>query len=247
MNQVFNIKRFSAYCKYKLVLNYKIWFKQLVAYAGIFTIVTGLFFININEQLFNEIYQLLFFMVMVSCVLYITSRSFHELESTSKGFLFMQLPVSKFEKFIVVALGTTIVFPILLALYYVGVAIVSNFFWSIIHGFEPFYFKLFSNTNIIVFKALLMVQPFFMLGSVAFKKQHLLRTAIVFVTVATGLISAWLIVVRIAFGTFHVDKGLLSNVYHITVNGFTLNDLVIIVMILVGWLISWFKLNEKEV
>lgn len=243
MNQIFSISRLLPFLKYKLVLNYKTWLIQLGAFIGIFTAISALFFIELSSVEFGDYYIAMQILTLFPCGFYITSRSYHELSSTGNGFLFMQLPVSTFEKFVVPALFSGIVFPIMFMLFFSGVGSLSNAFLSIFYHYTPFQVPVFTDVNLQVFKAYVTIQPFFLIGSIKFKKQHLLWTAISMVSIVLVFLLFWIPISKLAYGS---DNYTIIN-FTINDSGFSVSDLVLLAIMLIGWTISYFTLKEREV
>ncbi len=242
----FELKTLKYHLVYKLTLNYKTWLKQLGAFVGIYTVIFGFLFLTNEPKVFHSMFMLFYLLTSLACGFYITSRSFHELESTGKGFLSMQLPVPTRIKFWVPALFSGLIFPVLFLFFYAGVVDFVSYFWSLFYHFEPTTFKIFDEFTFIFFKLYFIFQSFFLVGSIAFKKQHLLKSALTIATIFAGLLTLWIPVARLAFGTFNHTESPLGN-FQITAFGFTYSDVILIVLMAIGWTIAWFKLKEREV
>lgn len=246
MNQINSYQQLKYFLVYKFTLNYPTWLKQLGAFLGIFTVVTGFLLLNTPADAFDDIYLMLYIVTLFACGYYITSRSFYELESTAKGFLFMQLPVSTTIKFWVPAIFSGIIFPILFTFFYAFVVDISNALWSLFYQFNPYRFTIINEHVIIAFKTSLLFQAYFLIGSIGFKKQHLLKSALAIATVFAGLLTLLIPISRMAFGTFDHNGSILGN-FQITAYGFTYSDVLILVALGIGWIIAYFKLKEREV
>lgn len=243
MNQIFSLNRIVPFLKYKWVLNYRTWLIQLAAFAGIYTIVSALFFVNPDSNMFEPYYQLTKIVTLLACGFYITSRSYSELSSTSHGFLFVQLPVSIFEKTIVPIVFGGIIFPFLFILFFTGVANLSNLILSWFYHFNPFTLQLFSGDNVRFLKGFLVLQPFFLVGAIKFKKQHLLWTSISLVSISVVFFLIWILIAKHAYGTSQNNAFEFLRIE----DTITKKDIVLLLMMIIGWVIAFFKLKEREV
>lgn len=247
MNQVFSLTRMRSLLTYKFYLNYKTWGMQLLAFTGIFILVTSLMAFVMPAEAINVLFEVFFILTIFACGLYISSRSYADLKNTGKGFLFMQLPVSVFEKFIVPAFFGGIIFPLLFAMFYSLVSHLSSMFIQFMYGIRVNPMSLFSDLQIVAIKLFIAVQSFFLIGSLHFKKQHLLWTSLTILTIVALFLAVWIPVSRLAFGSFQSNVNWVNLNINVTARGFTSTDLKLILFTSFGWLISYFKLKEKEV
>jgi len=156
---------------------------QAAALAGIALIFTGFVFgIDSKHAPFEDIYQVFYMMLLILTGTYFASRSFVEYKSTSTGFSYMMLPASTFEKFLIPAFFSGIFYWLIFTIFYVALAWLSNLFWGWVYQFDFYLFNPFSSNlaeiSGIFFVIFLILQPLFLYGSIAFRKNHFVVTGI---------------------------------------------------------------------
>lgn len=190
MNQIFQFRRFVDLIKYRIVLHRKIWLIQIVAFSGIAFIITGLLFSNAGdagmikkEVIFNAYYNTFYCVLLILTGAYLTSRSFTEYKSTSSGFTYMMLPASTFEKFLIPTFFAGIGYFVVYTLFFTLLAWATNWFWGLIYHFPFFQFNPFDHRNFpgttMFFFIYMIIQPLFLIGSIALRKNHFIITGII--------------------------------------------------------------------
>jgi hypothetical protein len=238
----FKINRFINLLLYRVGLHKSRWLMQLGGLTGVALLITGIFIKDVAKyNAFSDFYEVMFDMSVVFIGAYISSRAFIEYKSTANGFLYMMLPASSFEKFIITLLFSGVVFFGFYALIYIALANISTFIWSNVYHFPMQFFNLFSDkmidNTIFVFKIFLIFQPVFLLGSLIFRKNHFIATAITIFIILLVITLIGFLSVKIAYGEspdFHLD----------------INDVNIYLAIVFHLLINtavFFKLKEKQI
>lgn len=249
MNSIISIQRLRPYIHYKLTLNIKTWLIQLIAFFGIFTLFSGLFFIDAERQnmhffgFYHTFYNLTFF----ACAMYITSRSFHELSGTSKGFLFMQLPISVLEKFSLVAICTSIAFPLLFTGFYILVAKTSNLMWSSIYGIQHYSYAIPAKDFVGILRFYLLLQPLFLIGSIKFKKQHLLWSTVSLTAIFSVFLAIWISINKLFSSLDGNYDTFLGTGITLTETSFVASDILIFSIAIAAWIVGYYQLKEREV
>ncbi len=248
MSDFFNIKRFISLIKYRFLINKKAWALQIAGVFGIAMIITAIVFIDANDKLFFEdFYQMLYVLTILLSGAYISSRSFVEYENTAKGFSYIMLPASSFEKFMIPALFSGILYFVIFSVLYSVMAIITNVVWSVFYDFNIYVFNPFGESLIkdtgILFMFYLIIQPIFLFGSIALRKQHFIITGIVFFII-------FMVIIGFAMGYSDIVFG--STIYFKTEfdpnKDNTLRNYIIVGVFHVLMLsASYFKLKEREV
>ena len=238
----FNIIRFIKLLQYRTSIHKTRWLMQLAGLTGVALLITSLFIKEVaHYHVFNDFYGTLLGFSVVFIGAYLSSRAFTELKNTSSGFLYLMLPASTFEKFIIPSLFSGILFFAFYLGVYALLANLSNFIWGLAYHFPMEIYNPLAAESMDYtlggFKAFLILQPLFLLGSVVFKKNHFIATSIVIfiLLILISLIS--LISVRIASGEFESINIKIENIsiYWIIIFHFIINIAI------------FFKLKEKQI
>jgi hypothetical protein len=251
MNNTFEFNRFIKLIGYRIAIHRRIWMMQVGAFAGVAFILSGILFsfpdLNSSKEGFQGIYQILYMFLLVATGAYLTSRSFHEYRSTSTGFAYMMMPASTFEKFLVPAIFGGIVYYLVYTTIFVGLAIVTNWFWSLIYGYTFYAFNPFMNESYpltsLFFIIYMILQPLFLTGSIALRKNHFILTGIwIFVTALIFLFYG-LILTRCITGEYG-ELGI--ELQPEMMKGWTPYAVGLVAHIFLQ-VVSYYKLKEKEV
>lgn len=183
-----------------------------------------------------------------------TSTIFSELGTPQRGYMYIILPASTFEKlavswfitsFMYVAASIVVMFLINMFL----VIISSLFSLSIV----PF-INLFDPTILKIYATYLVAQPIFILGAIYFKKSNFLKTvlSIILIGLAIGIFTAIAAKIIVFPHTFHMefnDHNMPENVNNFFVNIFAPTMKVIFWCFMAPFFltVSYFRLKEREV
>ncbi len=244
----FDFKRFTGLIKYRFAINKKTWALQLAGIFGIAMVITAIVFVDINNKLFFEdFYQPFYVMLMLFSVAYVSSRSFSEYANTAKGFSYVMLPASSFEKFLVPALFSGILYFIIISVLYSLIALLTNVIWSVFYGFPIYFFNPFSESLIndtgILFMFYLVIQPVFLFGSIALRKQHFIITGIVFFIIFMVIAGIAMGYSSAAFGSTKYFSTTFDSNEDNTLKNYVIAGVFHLIMLSA----SYFKLKEREV
>jgi len=215
---------------------------QLAGLTGIALLITSLFIKDIARyHAFDNFYGTLLGFSVVFIGVYLSSRAFIELKNTSNGFLYLMLPASTFEKFIIPSLFSGILFFTFYLGVYALLANLSNFIWGLAYHFPMEVYNPLATKSINYtlggLKAFLILQPIFLLGSVIFKKNHFIATAIVVFVLLILISFISLLSVKIASGEFESINLDVENI----------NIYWIIIFHIIINIATFFKLKEKQI
>jgi len=261
MNQIFDINRAWHYFKLKTVLNKRMLFISLAGFLGFVFIIT--FFIANSIHPGQEYYLNNFhigaylFMLFVGGV-FITGRSFHDMNTSEKSIAQLMIPASVFEKFITPFLISTIGWIALSLVSYEVFAILTNGLWGATFGFSPGIFNIFDYTYqaqyFDILKSFFLIHSIFFLGATAYKKYPIGKTALS-IFIFNSIFSFFtLFMVLILFGSFTDFSIASANIaVEVFYEGLVLKLqfiaewLFIIIIPLILYIIAFYKLKEREV
>ena len=244
----FSLNRFINLIKYRFNLHKKIWLLQIGGILGIAMIITALAFINMHEVSdFKSFYQLFYTLSILLSGAYVSSRSFAEYGSTAKGFSYFMLPTSNSEKFMVPALFSGVLYFIIFSLLYSLVAIITNATWSVFYDYSIYIFNPFSESLIkstgILFMFFMVIQPLFLFGSIALRKNHFILTGIGVFVVFMALILFAMGYSNLVFGVSDYVVTEFSPKHGNSIRNYILVGIFHTIVLIA----SYFKLKEREV
>ena len=249
----FNIDRFLKQFKWDVLQNYRFVY---VFYMVIFGLM--LFFTSVNIHGGSGQYHSSFFwFTLFLGGLIFTSSLFDELNQTQSKQLYLTTPSSHLEKFGSKLFLSTVVYTVLTMVVFMIMSFVATMVLELRTGnnlpsFNPFY-----SENIESVKSYLIIQSIFLLGAVTFRQAAFFKTlavilgigfvfSVIWATVGLGTMSQYL--------PFNGDIDL--NVSDIDKDGIegsmktyaqVLKWLYLLLLAPIMWLITYFKLTEKEV
>lgn len=244
----FNVNRFINLTKYRFTLHKRIWLLQIGGLLGIAMIITALAFINMTEASdFKAFYQIFYVLSILLSGAYVSSRSFAEYSSTAKGYSYFMLPASIKEKFMVPALFSGVLYFLIFSVLYSLVAIITIATWSVFYDYSLYIFNPFSQSLIqdtgILFMFFMVIQPLFLFGSVALKKNHFILTGIGVFIVFMALVLFGMGYSSIVFdSTQHFDTSFNGNDDNTLINYAIVSIFHITVLVA-----SYYKLKEREI
>jgi len=250
MNNTFNITRFVKLIKFKYALNAKSLLIQVGGIAALFTIISGFVLYasqgTENAGKIDGYFLGIWIAMLFGGGLYLTSHSFSILQNTSRGFLYMQLPASTFEKLLMALLSTGIFFALMHTFLYTILANFQYMVWGWFVELPEYSFNPLNKDYFLIVKSYLYMQPVFLLGALFFRKFNFVLTNLSIFLV--GFVGFWLqvLVFFIAFGTLNPNFQTSLHIENSEPDVWWLN-LIGIVIALVFISASYFKLKEKEV
>jgi hypothetical protein len=251
-NSFFDINRLKYLIIRQLNINYKTMLIASGAIAG-FLMFIGTVILGFNNRELDE--RAILGMVLPTLIivgLISTSVVFSELNSPHRGYLYLTLPASAFEKLISSWLVTSIFYVIfgmimlfILNLYYILIA-------EVFGSYSPPLINIFSGEVLKPFGIYMVVQSIFLLGAIYFRRVNFLKTIlawfvfIMLISVYTGLLG------KILFNHFAVDSHDLNRSFELK---FTIENQIIPITKYLFWIavapffltVSYFRLKERQV
>jgi len=251
-NSFFDINRLKYLIQRDFSINYK---TMLIASGAItgFLMFIGTITIIFGDKSMNE--QNILGMIMPTLIiagLISTSLVFSELNSPHRGYLYLTLPASAFEKLISSWLVTSVFYVI----FSIVLLFILNVYYIIIA--EAFTSKSIPLINIFSIEVLkpfgiyMVVQSIFLLGAIYFRRVNFLKTIlawfVVFIIISlyTGLLG------KILFNHFSVDNTMMNHSNDLKL---TIENIIVPVAKLLFWfalapfflIVSYFRLKERQV
>ena len=258
MNQTLNLKRFSLLFTKHTTDHYKTYLVSLFVLLGMLFLSMG--FLGFTEQgLQVGIQQIFFVFVFLLAGSIFTSIIFKELGNKKKAIPMLTIPASHLEKYLIAWVYTLFIFPLLFVPSFYLIAMLVNQLASLKFGTEPTQLlNLFesSKNGYMVFCFYGVVHAIALWGSIFFEKNHFIKTAFVF------LLGIFLIslfnqeLLRLLITQDITSASPFSGIYMVTegvnlkvvLHGQeTISFLVMLTVVMLVWLSSFYKLKEKEV
>lgn len=188
-----------------------------------------------------------------------TATIFDELNTPQSKQFYLTTPSSHLEKFLSKLALSTVVFVVITTIVFTAMSFLATLVVEMRMGYDLPSFSPFNGENLGVIKTYLVIQSIFLLGSVAFRRNSFLKTIAVVIGIGFVLSTFWAV---FGVGTFseyiNIGKSMsfnFSGVKQLPGNigdsmemyGNVLSWLFWLVLAPVMWLITYFKLTEKEV
>ena len=212
-------------------------------------------------------------LIFIAGVFY-AARFFREIHSPSNGIAYYMIPATQLEKLTVAVVITSFYYFAMMIIAYVTGNLLGTFLNNMLAninflpgGFNffhhsPVQWKLFTTVtyNIFgsaqpevsynylnrIFKMILLSQSIYLLGSIYFKNNQFLKTFLATNIIQLLLLILIIIEVRLIFGTAVVSTNIGSSYNFGMIAGKVLR-IVIYVLIPFFWVVSYFRLTEKQV
>jgi len=252
MNKILNINRLNQLIIRHLVYN----LKSITLFYIVFSIIMFIVFFLVSliskEINFEKQYSTFFFWYILLGA-YSSSRAFSETHETGKTYQYLTLPVSNLERFLSITIIYYIFFLLAGILIFLFISFMANsLIASVIN--QPFKFLDFAPLKFIETSgSYLWLFSIFMAGSISFKRHPFLKTvfALVIFFILISIISA--IIFKIIFldvdlrkiNFYTNDFNLFAN-FKYSVNK-TFSIIISILYLILIWLFTYFKLQEKEI
>ncbi len=201
----------------------------------------------------------------------VTSLAFREVWQSGSGIFYLTLPGSVFEKFLSKLLVTSVGFAVGTAVFMTATAAVSEGLDRLIFGVGLGFFSPFTEEVLLAVARYLVLQSFFLLGSIWFKKLAFVRTVLWMVILGVGVAVISMIAIRVGLGRLNAGIGLhgggmwsggwafdlngpgLSGLFapggrgHAGLMAFkTIGQALFIALAPASWLAAYFRLGEAE-
>ena len=210
----------------------------------------------------------MFALIAIAGVFY-AARFFREIHSSSNGVAYFMIPATQFEKLTIGIIMTSFYyFAMMIIAYIIGnllgtclnnlLANIDFIFFNFFHH-SQLQWKLFDNIDfvdkadtlksinysVLYFLIFLLGQSLYLLGSIYFKSIHFLKTYFSTQIIGLLLLILYIIELRLIFGN-------LSNLADVNVSGSDTTALYAIQIILplltlFFWIVSYFRLTEKQI
>ncbi len=273
MNKFFKFPRFSLILKNEAVSGYKTWAVYLLAIVGFYTVASLLvaFINNVNYgsiQRYNKdsINNLFSGFLFVGGYI-ISSSQFSDINDKFKSSLWISLPGSSLEKYLVGVLISSVGYVLFLILSFTVASLLSIVITKPIFGTSVAVFNLFTMAGgiknypvgIIIVGVYIFTQPLFLVGSIVFRKGAFIKTVLVSSVLQTtmSIVFALLSYIIVKIGiTDNWDIRILESItkYLESVTpatefivGFRLLCIIGIPVALFFNVVGYLKLTEKEV
>lgn len=257
-NSFFDITRLKYLLIRQLSFNYK---ANLIATGVIVGIMifSGTMMLLFSDQIMTQ--QIFLGMIMPYFFIggYIfSSLIFSELNSPNKGYLFLTLPASTFEKLLSAWLSTSVFYILFIS---VIMYILNFYYWAIASSFTSKtveLMNLFSPGVLKVFGVYIVTQSVFLLGSIYFRKVHFLKTILALFVIAFIIAIFSGIMARILFSpTSFQNMSWMNNMNfdHSFDFKYTAEHVIVPIAKVLFWgciapfflVVSYFRLKEREV
>lgn len=259
MNTTFNINRLGLLLKRYFTENKQ----RELTFWGITTVVFTLMHLAGSKDKAISVEMFLYISGFI-----FAARTFKIFNFTPSGMHYLLIPATHLEKLTTsIILSTFYYFAMIIITYIIGTALgttIGNFFFNLNN---PIQFALFqSNPDFMVnghsiynsgpsllntFISFAGIQAIFMLGSIYFKGNAVGKTMLTFIalTIVLGLIELFLL--KVTFGTYHLDGQMLNlsiTPDHNMFTGFEIaGNIFKYALIPFFWVVTYFRLTEKEV
>lgn len=239
------------------VENYRIYLMALGVFAGLLSVVFGVFAYS-NAEYINSGWQFgifLTFFLFSGCIF--TSTIFADLGDKRKAISMLTLPASHLEKYLVAWFYSFVVFQFVFLLCFYAIDVVFLNAANAKRAAPAELINLFDPEYVRIFFAYAILHSICFFGAVFFDRFHLIKTASSFflfgliLFLVNGLIANSIFDVRIfqspPFGNLGIEEnGISYSVEPVAMTDVYVNYAVT-VMIGLLWLGTYFKLKEKEV
>jgi hypothetical protein len=182
-----------------------------------------------------------------------TSTIFSELRSSHRGYLYLTLPASTFEKLIVSWLISTFIYIVASVVVIYAINLLLMGVYVAFSGVAAPLFNIFNSAVLKAFAVYLVIQPIFMLGAIYFRGVNFLKTllalfVIILIIVFYSSLAGRLIIAH-NFSTMHFDGDISDSVKNFFENTFVPVIKVVFWYCLAPFflVVSYFRLKEREV
>ncbi|WP_347925181.1 hypothetical protein [Pontimicrobium sp. SW4] len=194
----------------------------------------------------------IFGIIFIPIGLYLTLSIFREANNKQLNLFYFSLPISPKEKLLATWFATSILYVVIFSIFAQIIGQIAIVTGSMMSKVELHMLPFFSNSYWSVIKFYLVIQPLFLLGSIAFNKNRLGKTLfwILILVISLAVLNG---IMCFAVNDGAVDmfssEQLTSNAFDLALNDFSTIGTWFWVIILgpVMLIAAYFKLTEKEV
>ncbi len=186
-----------------------------------------------------------------------TSMIFNELSAPQSRQFYLTVPASHLEKFVSKLLITTIGFVVFTISTYWFFSAFNSLMAKVIGGYDISIFNPFRSRNIDMVQIYLVIQSVFLLGAITFRRYSFLKTGLALLLIGMIFATVWGSAFSAIFYEYFKDGDLNfavsgDDIFYdmedrLTFFGNLLYYLFWLALAPVMWVISYFKLTEKEV
>ena len=246
-NNIFNPKRFLLLIKNDLVMCQSVIITSLATIGGILLLYNLIFPNNIMQ--INSHPTGFTWLLFIGGV-WVSSLGFKNAHDKQSNYFFLMLPCSTFEKFFDRMILTSIVYALVILIFY------TLFYWAIA-GFNLILFR--ENYFFILTPFLpetwntiwlyIVIHSVFLLGSIYFKKHSIIKTVLVITCIGIILSLFMLLLSKIFLHSLIIGNTLFApNLTNTgSVISYALRFLFWIALAPFCWIVSYFRLKEIEV
>lgn len=264
MNPIFDINRAWNLTLLKLNLNRKSILIALAGYLGLVFIITYFMAGHLeayNASSMNQFHLISMIILVFAGAVWVSGRSYQDMNTSEKSISQLMLPASRFEKFIVPLLFSSVVWIIGVVLFYTFYVYILNGIWGMIYGidfgnFNPLAFNENQHLNEFV-QAFFVTHSIFFLGGLSFKTYPISKTILAGFIINTTFSVLFMIVASILFqgdnGVFINDQALkLYFEEHMTVENIEsltrwVKFVFAFIIPAILYVTAYYKLKEREV
>lgn len=261
MNPIFDFTRAWNLTLLKLNLNKKSILIALAGYLGLVFIIT--YFMAGNMEPYNSASMNQFHLVSMVILVYagavwVAGRSYQDMNTTERSISQLMLPASRFEKFIVPLLFSSVVWMISVVIFYTLYVYVLNSIWGMIYGldfgsFNPFDIN--NNEHLKEFvQAFFVTHSIFFLGGLSFRTYPISKTILAGFIINTAFSVLFLLTAMILFNGQEVHDQTLKLYFEERMTPENIEALSHWIKFIFAFLIpailytaAYYKLKEREV
>lgn len=254
-NQIFSPPRFYNLLREEASAGYRMTF---IIASVVFAFLLLIFTISAADHDNKDFHQIWYSIILLGGGFYFTSTSFNELNAKEERMNYLALPASVFEKFSMKLLVTTIGYLVGVTLLYWLFAQVEDMISQRYFNFSFSAFNPFDEFNWFMIKLYLVIQSVFILGAVAFNRFAFFKTLFSLWLLELGIGILALIFIRIIFAGYFESLFIpRDNIRAIPDHDFrdfaqytlwpALQYIFWYILAPVMWIVTYFKLKEREV
>ncbi|NME70884.1 hypothetical protein [Flammeovirga aprica] len=252
MESKFNVRRITNLLRYELVLS-----KQplLIGILGVAAFILAISAMASSVEprglVRADTMKTIYILMMSFGAAIITSFSFHRISTKGGAMNYLSLPASREEKFLVIFLSTSFIYPLVVTLIFLKVQAIAKLGWMMTGGEFQLYNPLIINdyeTLKYVTLAYFSMHAYYFLGSILFKKYSFLKSTVAFFVLTFVIWLVGVIVFFLVVGTIEAQNFSFQFNDEIILEKLGFIGQSVIVLIFLGlWALSFLKFKKKEV
>ncbi|MFN8258502.1 MAG: hypothetical protein U0W24_22630 [Bacteroidales bacterium] len=251
-NPFFDFNRLKYLIIRQFTLNYKTMMIAVGAIAG-FLLVVGTLTIVFAHKNYNDeqILGLIMPTLFLTGIIY-TSMVFAELNNPNRGYVYLTLPASAFEKLVTAWLFSSVFYIVFSAVFLLFINLCYLAIANLFSSSQVALVNIFDPDVLYMFGTYLVVQSVFFLGAIYFRRINFLKTILswflffMVIAIYSGILA------KILFGTASFDSAQFSHSIELEI---TFENYVVPVLKFIRWflvapfflVVSYFRLKERQV